>query len=233
MKIEIVNMILKGNYFFRSALADVVEFIIVKPLLVLVPWREKKYMEGDDEKIQRTQCLDLEIFWHRILHGAIKFGTSFTALVDGIKGTREIRGFLISCAPGTEFIGLRMGETLKSIELLGPRYEDNSRAWDMIWIIKRRRIGKFRVLDVKPEGESEMKVHCVWIDGKKAGRRFDLTTEQAFILNDNELVPQYVFGQSTLIHVFAVASIIWAFVKTFEVKSHISQFFWKAVDFFR
>lgn len=94
LKIEIVNRILKGNYFFRSALADIFEFILVKPLLVLVPRREKKYMEGSDEKIHRTQCLDLEIFWHRLLHGAIKFGTSFTALVDGIKEAREIRGFV-------------------------------------------------------------------------------------------------------------------------------------------
>lgn len=232
MKIEIVNLILKANYFFRSALSDVFEFIIVKPLLILAPWREKKFKEGNEEKTLNLQCLDLEKFWHRVLHRLIKFGTSVVALVDGIKGTREIRGFLISCAPGTEFIGLRTGKTLRSIELLGRRYEDNSRAWDMIWVIKRRRIGKFRVLDVKPEGKSEMKVHCVWVDGEKAGRRFDLTTEQSFILNNDELVPQYVFGQSTLINFLAIAGVIWAVVEKFDGKEKLIELVRTAIKLF-
>jgi hypothetical protein len=200
--------------------------------MYLVPWREKKYKDGNEEKSICLQCLDQEYFWHRVLHRLIKLGAWLTALADGVKETREIRGLLISCAPGTEFIGLRTGETIRSIELLGRRYEDNSRAWDMTWVVTRRRMGKFRVLDVKPEGKTEMKVHCLWVDGKNVGHRFDLTTEQAFILSKDERVPQYVFGQSALVHLVVLISALWALVEKFEGREKVVQALGSLSDLF-
>lgn len=232
LKTDIINLVLKPNFYFRNFIAEVVQGIFVKPWTFIAPWKEKKFKEGEVEKSISVQGLDLEFRWHRTLHRLIKFGAKVTSLTDGVKDTSEIRGILMSSAPGTEFIGLRTGKTIRSIELLGRRYEDGSRGWDVLWVFQRVNIGKFRILDVRPEGESEMKAHCIWIDGKHAGRRFELATEQSFLFTKNELVPQYVFGQPTLTQFVILAGSLWAAVEQLEYKDKLLHFLKGIFDLF-
>ena len=75
-----------------------------------------------------------------------------------------------------------------------------------------------------------------WFGGKNgilSMRRFDLTTEQSFVLSNDELVPQYVFAQSTVIHLVAFAGIIWAIVEKLDGKEQATQLFLKVVSFFK
>ncbi len=149
-------------------------------------------------------------------------------MFDGRKRVGEMKGFLVSCSPETEFYGFRPVKTIRSIEILGKRYDDGSRAWNCLYFTKMALSGKFKTLSIEPEGSNDMKINCLWISGKNSGKRFSITTGNTYSYTQSELHPDLVFAQThvpvVILFIGTLLAVIFKIIENYELIAKLVNF---------
>ncbi len=144
----------------------------IGPLLWIL--RIKREVNDPEPEKGARYCVDTENRLHRMAWWTLNKLHNMAQGSAGVCSDAVLYQRLLNWGLKIPILGYQDGDLNPGIRHLGKRFPNGGRGYNVFWLSKPVKVGRFRVLKKHLDADGKVIVQCVWITGKSAGTTFDI-----------------------------------------------------------